>query len=317
MTPNGQQGSAPAIRLAGVSKTFGRGPDQVEALRRIDLEVERGQVFGFLGPNGAGKSTTIRILMGLLRPTAGSASIFGQTAAPNAQVLTRAGALIEGATFYSFLTGRDNLQVLADTAGMGAERIEMLLDQVGLTNRAGRNVSGYSTGMKQRLGLAAALLSDPDLVILDEPTNGLDPAGIQDMRAFIRSLATEQGKTVFLSSHILHEVEQVCDHVAIIHRGAVIRQGPIAQLLSETKGMLRVLATPVDRAQAALADHWPVQQDGDWLQVQAGSDQAPQLVRALVDANVDVHQLTEDRSSLEDFFLRVTNGEGEDAPAQG
>lgn len=284
-------------------------------MRRIDLEVERGQVFGFLGPNGAGKSTTIRILMGLLRPTDGSVSMFGQPAAPNAPVLTRAGALIEGATFYGFLTGRDNLQVLADTAGTGAERIEMLLDQIGLTHRAGRKVSGYSTGMKQRLGLAAALLSDPDLVILDEPTNGLDPGGIQDMRAFIRSLATEQEKTVFVSSHILHEVEQVCDHVAIIHRGAVVRQGPIAQLLSETGGVLRVLAKPVDRAQAALTDRWPFQRQGDWLHVQAGSVQAPELVRTLVDADVDVHQLVEDRSSLEDFFLRVTDGEGEDAPA--
>ncbi len=315
MTPSHQPGSAPAIRLAGVSKTFGRGREQVAALQGIDLEVERGQVFGFLGPNGAGKSTTIRILMGLLRPTAGYVSIFGQPAAPNAPVLKRAGALIEGATFYGFLTGRDNLMVLADTAGTGAERMEMLLDQVGLTHRAERKVSGYSTGMKQRLGLAAALLSDPDLVILDEPTNGLDPSGIQDMRAFIRSLATEQGKTVFVSSHILHEVEQVCDHVAIIHRGVVIRQGPIGQLLSETGGVLRVLATPVDRALAALADRWPVQRQGDWLHVSAGSVQAPQLVRALVDAGVDVHQLVEDRSSLEDFFLRVTNGEGEDAPA--
>jgi ABC-2 type transport system ATP-binding protein len=308
---------APAIRLDGLSKTFGRGPDQVEALRRIDLEVERSQVFGFLGPNGAGKSTTIRILMGLLRPTHGAASLFGQPTAPNAPVLGRVGALIEGATFYRFLTGRENLHVLADTASTDAGRVESLLDQVGLMNRAGRKVGGYSTGMKQRLGLAAALLADPDLVILDEPTNGLDPAGILDMRAFIRSLATERGKTVFLSSHLLHEVEQICDRVAIIHHGTVISQGPIGELLSGSKGEVRLLATPIEGAQAALGERWPAQTEGDWLRLRADTEAAPSIVRVLVEAGIDVHQLVQERASLEDFFLQVTNGEGEDAPAQG
>lgn len=170
--------------------------------------------------------------MGLLRPSSGGARLFGQPVAPNHPVHARAGALIEGATFYPFLTGRQNLHVLAQTAGPGHDHADRLLEQVGLSGRSDREVSGYSTGMKQRLGLAAALLGDPQLVILDEPTNGLDPAGIQEMRGFIRGLTTKHGKTVFLSSHILHEVEQVCDRVAIIHRGRVVRSGPIDKLLA-------------------------------------------------------------------------------------
>jgi ABC-2 type transport system ATP-binding protein len=317
MSDPSAESSAPVIQLVGLSKTFGRGADRVDALRGIDLRVDRGHVFGFLGPNGAGKSTTIRILMGLLRPTRGSVAIFGQPSAPNAPILSSVGALIEGAAFYDFLSGRDNLRVLADTAGRGVNRVETLLDQVGLTNRAGRKVSGYSTGMKQRLGLAAALLADPELVILDEPTNGLDPAGIQDMRSFIRSLATDGGKTVFLSSHILHEVEQICDQVAIIHRGTVIRQGPITELLSQSAGRLRVQATPIEVAQGALSRHWPVEREGDWLRLQAGAETAPTIVRTLVAAEVNVHQVVQDRTSLEDFFLQVTHGEGEDAPVEG
>ena len=199
----------------------------------LDLEIQPGQVYGFLGPNGAGKTTTIRMLMDLVRPTRGVVRIFGQDTHRNSQVLKRVGALVEGASFYSYMSGRDNLVVLAHTANNYCpDRIEFLLEQMELSKSAGQPVSNYSLGMKQRLGIAAALLNDPELVILDEPTNGLDPSGIQAMRSFIRDLAEKDGKTVFLSSHLLHEVEQVCDRVAIIHKGSIVREGIVSELLS-------------------------------------------------------------------------------------
>jgi ABC-2 type transport system ATP-binding protein len=309
--------STPAITLRGLQKTFGRGREQVQALRGIDLEVQPGQVFGFLGPNGAGKSTTIRILMGLLRASSGEAFLFGEQAGDRAGPRPRVGALIEGAAFYPFLTGRQNLEVLAQTANQDRQRIEPLLAQLELTKRADQKVSNYSTGMKQRLGLAAALLQDPELIILDEPTNGLDPAGISQMRKFIRSLVTDEGKTVFLSSHILHEVEQICDRVAIIYQGRLVREGSVKSLLSEGLAQLRLQATPLARAEKVLSERWPVSRQGDWLLVQTSPEQAPSLVKALTMASVELYQLVSQTNTLESYFLDVTRQEGADEPAQG
>jgi ABC-2 type transport system ATP-binding protein len=188
--------NAPVLELAGLSKTYGRRGG-VRAVRDVSLSVGAGEVYGFLGPNGAGKSTTIRMLIGLIAPTTGEARLFGEDLRSNPAVLRRVGSLVDGGNFYPFLSGRRNLEVLARTQSGGAERIDDLLDQVGLAKDARRKVKGYSTGMRQRLGVAAALLGDPDLVILDEPVNGLDVAGIQEMRALIRSLAVDRGKTVF------------------------------------------------------------------------------------------------------------------------
>ncbi len=295
-----------ALRLHHVAKTFGRGKKQVQALKNLDLEVQAGQVYGFLGPNGAGKTTTIRILLDLIRPTRGQAAIYGRDPRRDHGVLGQVGAIVEGAAFYPFLSGRRNLEVLARTGGAyDRGRIDSLLEQVGLAERAGQYVRGYSTGMKQRLGLAAALLSDPDLLILDEPTNGLDPAGIQEMRVFIRDLVDRHGKTVFLSSHILSEIEQVCDRVAIINQGALVREGAVADLLAGS-AELRVEAAPLAHAAEVLAARWPVQPNGQSITVRADRAAIPEVVRALVAAEVDVFQVVSQRQTLEDYFLSVT-----------
>ncbi len=295
-----------AIRLEDVSKMFGRRKYRVQAVRDINLSVAAGQVYGFLGPNGAGKTTTIRMIMDLIRPSTGALFVYGRNVHTDHAVLQRVGALVEGAAFYPFLTGRKNLEVLARTGNhYDAARIQTMLDQVGLADRADRQVKGYSTGMKQRLGLAAALLHDPDLVILDEPTNGLDPAGIQEMRTFIRDLAQKQGKTVFLSSHLLGEVEQVCDRVAIINKGQIIREGTVADLLA-AQTQLVVEAEPVERATAVLTPHWPITPNGNTITVTASREDVPQVVQTLVAHEVAVYQVRCERQSLEQFFLEVT-----------
>src|SRR5690606_33306978 len=196
---------------------------------------------------------------------------------------------------------RRNLEVFARTADQyDPARIDSLLAQVGLAERKHQRVKGYSTGMKQRLGLAAALLGDPDLLILDEPTNGLDPSGMHEIREFIRRLATEQGKTIFLSSHLLSEVEQICDRVAIIQRGQIVREGVVSELL-EAKTALRVEARPLEAAAAALSAHWSVTTNSTWLSVQATREEIPAIVRRLVESNIDIYQVTSQRQTLEEY----------------
>lgn len=301
----------PAIRFENLNKTFGRGAKRVHAVQDLTLDVAPGQVFGFLGPNGAGKSTTIRLLMGLIQPSGGRAFLYGEDTQRNPEVRHRAGALVEGASFYGYLNARDNLALLARTANnVRPRRREELLAQVGLAERANERVSGFSTGMKQRLGIAAALLGDPDLVILDEPTNGLDPAGIQEMRAFIRKLVEGQGKTVFLSSHLLNEVEQTCDRVAIIHQGRILRHGSVPELLAGGQSGLRIQARPVAEAVQALAGYGPVADGPDWVTVQAGPDETPKIVQQLVQSGVRVFQVVALRKTLETFFMEVTRQAG-------
>jgi ABC-2 type transport system ATP-binding protein len=306
--------NTPAIRTENLTKTFGKGKTSIAAVRNLNLEVDRGQVYGFLGPNGAGKTTTIRMLMDLIRPSAGRAEIYGRNARA-AGAMARVGGLVEGPAFYGYLSGRNNLEVLARTANdYRPERIRNLLEQVGLAGRAGQPVSSYSLGMKQRLGVAAALLGDPELVVLDEPTNGLDPAGIQEMRGFIRGLAGERGKTVFLSSHLLNEVEQTCDRVAIIHKGELIREGPVAALLAENESHLRIQAAPLEQAEQALREHWDTAREsnsGDalpWLIVAAPPEESPRVVEALVGRGIRVHQVVIQRQTLENYFLAATRG---------
>ena len=302
-----------AISIEGLSKTFGKGEKAVQAVRDLDLQVEAGQVFGFLGPNGAGKSTTIRMLMDLIRPTTGEATLFGMPTG-SLESRKRVGALVEGADFYSFMSAWDNLVVLDRTAGSyQPDRITELIESVGLSERAKQPVGGFSTGMKQRLGLAAALLNDPELLILDERTNGLDPGGIQEMRGFIREQAHTHGKTVFLSSHMLNEVEQVCDRVAIINKGLLLREGPVETLLEEDIGQMRLQVQPIEKALQAIAARWSnaldslESKDGDWLKLSLNLDQAPTVVAELVQADVQVFQVIHKRQSLEEFFIAVTN----------
>ncbi len=303
-----------AIETIGLGKTFGRGKEGVRAVHNLNLAVEPEQVYGFLGPNGAGKTTTIRLLMGLIQPTEGLATVFGQDVRRNPAVLRQVGALVEDAAFYNYMTGRDNLTVLARTANsLDPARVQHLLEMVGLAARASQQVGNYSTGMKQRLGIAAALLGDPALVILDEPVNGLDPAGIQEMRHLIRSLAHRQGKTVFLSSHLLTEVEQVCDRVAIIDHGQVIREGLVADLLSDSRGELWLQVAPADQAASILQPHWETSPslELNWVTVRARPEEGPLIVQRLVEQGISVFQVVVKRQTLEDFFLHVTAANSE------
>ncbi|PIE79588.1 MAG: ABC transporter ATP-binding protein [Chloroflexi bacterium] len=300
-----------AISITDVSKTYGRGEKSVTAVRNLSLEVQTNQVYGFLGPNGAGKSTTIRMMMGLLHLDRGDIQIFGKSIRQDKKALEHVGSLIEGASFYDFLSGYKNLEVLSRVRNChDHDQLQLLLEQVRLAKDAHRPVQGYSTGMKQRLGMAAALLGQPDLVILDEPTNGLDPNGIKEMRRFIRNLATVYGKTVFLSSHLLSEVEQVCDRVAIIHKGQVVREGMVTDLLEE-EAQVTIETDSVEKAIALFQDKQVTAINRCDFTISAKREEIPTIIRQLVANDVDLYQVKTKRQTLEDFFLSVT-GVGED-----
>src|ERR687889_630447 len=234
------------LETRNLTKRYG---PRIVAVDRVSLTVRRGEVYGFLGPNGAGKTTTLRMLLGLVRPTSGTASVLGRLPG-DPESLARVGALVESPAFYPYLSGRDNLRVVASYAGGSPARVEEVLDTVELTGRAGDKVRKYSLGMRQRLGVAAALLKDPELLILDEPTNGLDPRGMADMRAIIRRVGHGE-RTVLLSSHLLGEVEQVCDRVGVIHRGELVTQGTMDELRGG--GGILVKAEPLEEAQRVAA----------------------------------------------------------------
>jgi ABC-2 type transport system ATP-binding protein len=289
------------IETESLTKRYG----ETTAVEALGLRVRRGEVYGFLGPNGAGKTTTLRMLLGLVRPTAGSASVLG---APAGERLARIGSMVEAPAFYPYLSGRDNLRVLAGHAGVARERIDVVLDEVRLLDRAGDRVSGYSLGMKQRLGVAAALLKDPELLILDEPTNGLDPAGMAEMRSLIRSLGQGE-RTVVLSSHLMGEVEQISDRVGVIRSGRLVAEGTVDELRGQTG--LRVRAQPQEQALELLTAFEGVEhvarEDGA-LAVTADPALAADLNRTLVSAGIAVSELTTQRSSLEDVFFALTEG---------
>jgi ABC-2 type transport system ATP-binding protein len=278
----------------------------VKAVDGITLSVRRGEVYGFLGPNGAGKTTTLRMLLGLVRPSEGSLAVLGLPAG-DARALARIGSLIEGPAFYPYLSGRDNLRVLARYAGVPLSRVGDALGAVDLTDRARDRFSTYSLGMKQRLGVAAALLKDPELVVLDEPTNGLDPAGMRDMRRLIRELGTS-GRTVLLSSHLLGEVQQVCDRVGVIDRGRMVAESTVDSLRGGAE--LIVTATPSDVARTALQSMSEVDavraHDGA-LRVRAEERHTALINRTLVAAGVAVTELRRDERQLEDVFLDLTD----------
>jgi ABC-type multidrug transport system ATPase subunit len=290
------------IETKDLRKRYG---DRIVAVDRLTLRVRRGEVYGFLGPNGAGKTTTLRMLLGLIRPTSGSALVLG--APPGRpEGLARIGALIETPAFYPFLTGRDNLRVLAGHSGAPESRIADVLEEVELADRAGDKFGSYSLGMKQRLGVAAALLKDPELLILDEPTNGMDAAGMAEMRTFIRSLGRGR-RTVLLSSHLMAEVEQICDRVGVIHGGALVGEGTVDELRGRESLWLRV--DPLDEAERQLAAFDGIEGvaavDGG-LQVATDPSAAAAINRALVEAGVEVSELRTHRASLEHVFLELT-----------
>ena len=293
------------IETSALTKHYG---DAIVAVDALELRVRPAEVYGFLGPNGAGKTTTLRMLLGLVRPTSGAATVLGEAPGTPA-ALARIGAMVEAPGLYPYLSGRDNLRVLADHAGAPPARVDAVLAETGLSARAGDRARTYSLGMKQRLGVAAALLKDPELLILDEPTNGLDPAGMAEMRTFIRSLA-QGGRTVVLSSHLMGEVEQVSDRVGVIRAGTLVAEGTVDELRG--RAGLRVRAQPLDAARALLARHPGVESvarsDGA-LAVTADPGLAADLNRALVQAGVAVSELTTEQTSLEDVFFALTEKE--------
>ena len=296
------------IETTSLTKHYG----SIVAVDGLSMSVPRGHVFGLLGPNGSGKTTTMSMLLGLVRPTAGGFSLFGSSDGLE-EALHRVGAIIESPTFYPYLTGRQNLLYFQGISGRGASQdIDGLLERVGLEGRGDHRFRTYSLGMKQRLGLAYSLLGDPELLFLDEPTNGMDPAGMAEVRDLIRSLGTG-GRTVLLSSHLLHEVEQVCDSVAILSKGKLIAQGDVADLL-RSQDQIRIKTTDNAKAVEVLsALDWLEEvktEDGEVV-VAASGDRAPELSTALGRSEVYVTAISTGQKSLESYFLEVTGDDGE------
>jgi ABC-2 type transport system ATP-binding protein len=310
-SPNQAAESHWAVETHGLTKRFG---DNI-AVNGVELLIPRGCAFGYLGPNGAGKTTLIRVLLGLTHADSGTMSLLGYPVPKHrAEALARVGAIVDEPRFHGHLTGRQNLQILAAAREPAArDRIGPALERVGILHRADDRVSKYSMGMRQRLGVAACLLGDPQLLILDEPMNGLDPAGMHEMRDMILSLVAE-GRTVVLSSHLLDEVERTCDAVAIVDRGNIIRQGPISELLAGASVALQVECSEPDRARSLL-EATPlgagieVGQLGLGISLPAGTprDVIAEINRVLVTGGISVYRLQEIQASLEAWFLQVTS----------
>ncbi len=301
---------APAIHLTNVHKSYGK----THAVRGVSLDIGAGEIFGFLGPNGAGKSTLVNMILGLVRPTAGSIEVFGH-AAGTLEARRRIGFLPETFRFHEWLRGRELLEFHARLAGLPKDqrqgRVEQMLETVGLSRRGDDRISSYSKGMQQRIGIAQALLGDPPLVILDEPTSALDPIGRRDVRDLIRRLQSA-GTTVFLNSHLLSEIERVSDRVAIITRGEVVASGDLGELLETREVELRL----GDGAEAALAsltgEVGPVQSvNGRFVLRVADEEAVAALVRRLVASNVPVYDVRMRADTLEDLFVRLADGTGE------
>lgn len=304
-----------AVSTRGLRKTYRHRGRRVVAVGGLDLDVPRGGVHGFLGPNGAGKTTTIRMLLGLVRPDSGTVTVLDRPVpAQLPEVVARVGAIVESPKFFPAFSGRRNLDLLAAAIGTPAARVDAVLAEVGLTDRAASPFRTYSLGMKQRLAIASTLLKDPDLVIFDEPTNGLDPAGIHEVRATMRALA-DAGKTVLVSSHILAEVQQVADTVSIVTQGRLVASGRVADLISGgATGEARVAVADPARAAAVLtAQGWAVHPDGgDALRV-AGAPHPAAITRVLAEAGLYLHELVPVRVDLEQVFLALT-GTGDPGP---
>jgi len=288
------------------------------AVRDLDLTVRRGEVFGFLGPNGAGKSTTIRMLLTLVAPTTGHVEIFNRELLGNrSEVLARVGGLVENADFYQYLSARENLQVVAAfKGGVARSEIDHALELVGLAGRANEKVKSYSHGMKQRLGIAQALMGNPEFIVLDEPTAGLDPQGIKEVRDLIIALSRERAITIFLSSHLLSEIEQMATHMAIINRGSLIVQGKVRDLLNSAENFVSIDARPVEQTLTVLQDLPYIgavrRKDGS-LELTMAHEKTAELTARLVREGIEVHAIIPKRS-LEEYFLAITEGVSEISP---
>lgn len=293
------------VRTEHLTKCFGK----LVAVEDLNLEVRKGEVFGFLGPNGAGKSTTMGMMLGLISPTSGTIELFGlniQSYLP--KILQRIGAVTESTGFYPYLSGRDNLDYIARiTGGISSSRIEEVLELVELSDRKKDKFSNYSLGMKQRLAIACALLNNPEFIVLDEPTNGLDPAGMKEIRELIIRLGQE-GKTIFLNSHLLHEVEQVCRRVAIIKQGKVITQGLIKDLMKKGD-TLQLKVTETEKAATVLKNiDWitSIVREDDKLLVGVKAEKYAEISAVLAKENIFITEMKAKEDTLEEFFLEVT-----------
>ena len=301
------------VAARGLVKRYG----EIVAVDNVDLTVEKGDVFGYLGPNGAGKTTSLRMLLGLIRPTSGSAQLFGRDPLlEGARALDGVAGFVEGPRFYPYLSGRRNLRLLADyDQPPSRSRIDQVLELVELRDRAKDRVGGYSHGMRQRLGIAAALLREPQLLLLDEPTTGLDPAGMRDMRDLVRRLAAE-GITIMLSSHLLNEVEELCNRVAIIRKGRVIYEGQLRDLLATAATGYRVRTLDPERARVLLLSQQGIEDvradDGE-LRFSGDEQAVAALSVALGKAGIGVTALVPEQASLEELFLGMTGGESSDS----
>ncbi len=303
-----------AITTQDLSRRFGK----ITAVDNLSLAVPRGSIYGFLGPNGAGKTTTIRLLLGLAAPDRGHVQLLGMPLRGHrTRLMRQVGSLVEQPSYYPHLTGRENMEVICRLTGTTVIAARRALATVGLEDAAERRVGHYSQGMRQRLGLAMAIMDDPELLILDEPTNGLDPAGIHEMREFIRKLAHERGITVFLSSHLLSEIEQLATHIGIIQQGGLRFQGTLTRLHAQ---MTQHVAIGTDRPEVArnvlTAAGWQVNGNGDGrLAVPAnGESDAAMINGQLVNAGVNVYRLQLEQPSLEDIFLHLTDKPGNSLP---
>lgn len=299
------------IETSVLTRRYGK----LTAVDKLNLNIPKGSVYGFLGPNGAGKTTTIRMLLGLIHPNKGQVLLFRMPLEQHRIVLLqRVGALVETPSLYPHLTGYENLEVTRRLIGAQREQIARALAIVKLEQDAYRRVREYSHGMCQRLGLALALLSKPELLILDEPTNGLDPAGMREMRELIRRFSTEYDVTIFLSSHLLSEVEQVATHIGIIHRGHLLFQGTLSELQAQRQGCVRLSVSQPDKAIRILTRAgWTVQRDGDFLIVMTNERTATaDINNLLVQQEVQVFGLSIEQPSLEDIFLQLTEAETEE-----
>jgi ABC-2 type transport system ATP-binding protein len=303
------------LEVRGLVKRYG----ELTAVAGVDITVRAGDVYGYLGPNGAGKTTSLRMMLGLIRPTEGSVRLFGRDPQETVRALDGVAGFVEAPTFYPYLSGRRNLELLAAFDGGGApERIDQSLEAVELSHRAGDRVGGYSHGMRQRLGIAAALLRDPKLLLLDEPTTGLDPGGMRDMRLLVQRLAN-QGITIVLSSHLLAEVEEVCNRVAIVQRGKIVYEGEIADLKRAAGTSFRLATTDDDRALAvarAQRGIEDVRMEKGRITFTADEGAVAELSQALVEAGALIKALAPQSATLEDLFFSLTeDGHGAGAPA--
>lgn len=304
------------IETVGLRKEYSRmRGESVVAVDRLDLHVPGPGVYGFLGPNGSGKTTTIRCLLGLIAPTSGSVKILGEDVSNLSRVIERVGALVESPKFFPTFSGKKNLKMFARVAGIPDRRVDEVLEIVGLTGRENDNFSSYSLGMKQRLAVAATLLKDPELILLDEPANGLDPAGIVEIRQLIRDLA-DDGKTIFVSSHQLGEVQQTCDVVTIISHGKMVESGLVDEIISKSGG--RTLRATIDDAPGALAvlmNAGFAARAGtapDTIEIELGAEHGASVTHHLAVAGRYVRALEPQGGTLESTFLELTGTEGGD-----